>query len=194
MSHTNDFLGLNYTNDVLIIVDMQNDFIDGVLGTKEAQAIVPKITNFLDYFDGRIILTQDTHFDRTYLSTQEGQRLPVKHCIVGTDGWKINEKILAKVAEYNREYEDYDIIPKNTFGSLMLTNNSWLDEAKTIYVCGVCTDICVISNVMILKAAYPNTKIVVLKDLCAGTTVGNHANALVAMQHCQVDIEKAEEV
>lgn len=193
MSHTNDFLGLNYTNDVLIIVDMQNDFIDGVLGTKEAQAIVPKITNFLDYFDGRIILTQDTHFDRTYLNTQEGQRLPVKHCIVGTDGWKINKEILAKVAEYNREYEDYDIIPKNTFGSLMLTNNSWLDEAKTIYVCGVCTDICVISNVMILKAAYPNTKIVVLKDLCAGTTVGNHANALVAMQHCQVDIEKAED-
>lgn len=193
MSHTNDFLGIGYTNDVLVIVDMQNDFIDGVLGTKEAQAIVPKITNFLDYFDGRIILTQDTHFDRTYLSTQEGQKLPVKHCIVGTDGWKINEEILTKVAEYNREYEDYDIISKNTFGSLMLTNNSWLDEAKTIYVCGVCTDICVISNVMILKAAYPNTKIVVLKDLCAGTTAGNHANALVAMQHCQVDIEKAED-
>ena len=184
---------MSYTNDVLVIVDMQNDFIDGVLGTKEAQAIVPKITNFLDAFDGRVILTQDTHFDRTYLSTQEGQRLPVKHCIVGTDGWKINEKILAKVVDYNRLYEDYDIFPKNTFGSLMLTNNSWLDEADTIYICGVCTDICVISNAMILKAAYPNTKIVVLKDLCAGTTVGNHANALVAMQHCQIDIEKAED-
>lgn len=180
-------------NDVLIIIDMQNDFIDGVLGTKEAQAIVPKMVDFIYKFEGKIITTHDTHSD-DYLDTQEGKKLPIEHCIYNTEGIKINKDILNAIYETKITYLTYDTIRKNTFGSLDLAEDDWLQDADTIYVCGVCTDICVISNIMILKAAFPEKKIVVLKDLCAGTTPGNHAMALAAMAQCQIDIAKSYEV
>ena len=181
-------------NDVLVIIDMQNDFIDGVLGTKEAQAIVPKVAEYIKNFDGYMITTHDTHYDESYLDTQEGKKLPIKHCILGTRGHMINDEIMQAI-ESVRTYEvDYDKIYKYSFGDLELGNDAWLADAKTIYVCGLCTDICVISNAMILKAAYPEARIVVLKDLCAGTTPGNHAMALAAMTLCQIETVRSDEV
>lgn len=179
-------------NNVLVIIDMQNDFIDGVLGTKEAQAIVPKMADFISKFEGKILTTQDEHYDNEYLETQEGKKLPIKHCIYDTEGIEINKDILNAIR--SNPSVDYDTVFKYTFGSLDLIEDSWLHDADTIYVCGVCTDICVISNVMLLKAAFPETKIVVLKDLCAGTAPGNHTMALAAMAQCQIDIARSDEV
>ena len=132
---------------LLIVVDMQNDFIDGALGTKEAIAIVPNVKKKIEEFDGRVIFTRDTHFDN-YLETQEGKNLPVKHCIKGTEGWQIRSEL--DVLRKN------DAIDKVTFGSaelgqklLELDNEEKIDS---ITVVGLCTDICVISNVMIAKA------------------------------------------
>ena len=135
---------------LLIVVDMQNDFIDGALGTKEAIAIVPNVKKKIEEFDGRVIFTRDTHFDN-YLETQEGKNLPVKHCIKGTEGWQIRSEL--DVLRKN------DAIDKVTFGSaelgqklLELDNEEKIDS---ITVVGLCTDICVISNVMIAKAFLP---------------------------------------
>ncbi len=181
-------------DNVLVVIDMQNDFIDGALGSKAAQAIVPKVAEYIKNFDGYILTTQDTHYDESYLDTQEGKKLPIKHCLLGTRGHMINDEVMQAI-ESVRTYEvDYDKIYKYSFGDLELGNDAWLAEAKTIYVCGLCTDICVISNAMILKAAYPEARVVVLKDLCAGTTPGNHALALVAMEHCQIETARSEEV
>ena len=176
-------------DDVLVVIDMQNDFIDGALGTKEAQAIVPKMTEYIKNFDGYVLATQDTHYDESYLDTQEGKKLPIKHCIIGTPGHMINKKIMEILVD-----KECDNIYKSTFGTLELASDPWLEDAKTIYVCGLCTDICVISNAMILKAAYPEARIVVLKDLCAGTTPGNHAMALAAMNLCQIETVRSDEV
>jgi len=176
-------------DNILVVIDMQNDFIDGVLGTKEAQTIVPKMAEYIKNFDGYVLATLDTHYDVNYLDTQEGKKLPIKHCIAGTLGHNINKEIKDALTDkygYN--------IDKSTFGTLEFANDPWVEEAKNIYICGVCTDICVISNAMILKAVNPEAKIVVLKDLCAGTTPGNHAMALVAMEHCQIDIARSDEV
>lgn len=181
-------------NDVLVIVDMQNDFIDGVLGTKEAQAIVPKMVDFISKFEGKILTTQDKHYDGEYLETQEGKKLPIKHCIYDTEGIKINKDILDAIHKTKETGVSYDTIYKYTFGTFELAEDDWLYNADTIYICGVCTDICVINNAMILKTAFPETKIVVLKDLCAGTAPGNHTMALAAMAQCQVDIARSDEV
>lgn len=176
-------------DNILVVIDMQNDFIDGVLGTKEAQAIVPKMAEYIKNFDGYVLATLDTHYDVNYLDTQEGKKLPIKHCIAGTPGHNINKEIndaLADKGGYN--------IDKATFGTLEFANDPWVEEAKNIYICGVCTDICVINNAMILKAVNPEAKIVVLKDLCAGTTPGNHAMALAAMNLCQIETVRSDEV
>lgn len=176
-------------DNVLVVIDVQNDFIDGVLGTKEAQAIVPKMAEYIKNFDGYVLATLDTHYDVNYLDTQEGKKLPIKHCIAGTPGHNINKEIQDTIADkhgYN--------IDKSTFGTLEFVNDPLVKEVKNIYICGVCTDICVISNAMILKAANPEARIVVLKDLCAGTTPGNHAMALAAMAQCQIDIARSDEV
>ena len=169
----------------LIVVDMQKDFIDGSLGTAEAQAIVGAVAEKIRAFDGRIFATLDTHFEN-YLETAEGRKLPVKHCIKGTNGWKINAEIQAALDE-----KDCTFIEKNTFGSVDLPRlieeaaNGGDFEAEFI---GLCTDICVVSNVLLLKAAFPEMKITVDSACCAGVTPEKHEAALETMRSCQIDI------
>ena len=164
----------------LIIVDMQVDFITGSLGSEHAKAIVPKVVEKVKHFDGKIIFTRDTHFE-DYMFTQEGKKLPVKHCIKGSDGWKICE-----------ELEPYTgtVIDKPTFGSLELPAliESFEEPIEKIELCGLCTDICVISNAFILKAAFPNVPIAVDSACSAGVTVESHNNALEAMRAVQIEI------
>ena len=165
---------------ILIVVDMQNDFIDGALGTKEAEMIVPYVKELLQNFDGKVLFTRDTHFEN-YMETQEGKNLPVPHCIKGTDGWKIHPEL-----EKLRKTEAID---KVTFGSKDLAEVLRQEEnVEEITFVGVCTDICVISNVMVVKAFYPEIPLVVDAKGCAGVTVQSHLNALEAMKMCQVKV------
>ena len=165
---------------ILIVVDMQNDFIDGALGTKEAAEIVPYVTEVVENFDGKVLFTRDTHFE-DYMETQEGKNLPVSHCIKGTKGWQI-----CPALEALRKTEAID---KVTFGSKDLVNILKQEEnIEEIMFVGVCTDICVISNVMLVKAFYPEIPLVVDGKGCAGVTVQSHLNALEAMKMCQVKV------
>ena len=165
--------------DILIVVDMQNDFIDGSLGTNEAQAIVNNVVNKVKNFNGKIIFTRDTHED-DYMDTQEGRKLPVTHCVIGTDGWQIHEKL----QPYARE-----VIDKPTFGSVTLAHLiSAMDNVDSITLVGICTDICVISNAMLLKAYLPEVPIFVDASCCAGVTPESHKTALEAMKACQINI------
>lgn len=169
------------TNDVLVVIDMQNDFVDGALGTEEARNILEGVIKKIEYFGGEVVFTRDTHSEN-YLETQEGQKLPVKHCIKDSDGWQLHGTIRALA-------EGKTIIDKPTFGSLALVH--YLKEKgdlDSIVLVGLCTDICVISNALILKAAFPETEIIVDKDCCAGVTPESHENALKAMEMCQVKI------
>ena len=167
----------------LIVVDMQNDFIDGALGTKEAVAILPAVKEKIESFDGRIIFTRDTH-EADYLGTQEGANLPVEHCIKDTDGWQINAEL-----EALRKNEAID---KPSFGSAGLAEKlkSYNEKEKieSIELIGLCTDICVISNAMIIKAYLPETPISVDASCCAGVTPESHQRALDAMAVCQIKI------
>ena len=177
---------------LLIVVDMQNDFINGSLGTPEAEAIVDNVANYILEFPGDVILTQDTHYS-DYLKTYEGKKLPIPHCIAGTAGRDLHYNIIAAVREKQETDATVGIVSKNTFGSVDLPEKIRISEFgehmySEIYICGLCTDICVVSNAMILKAYYPNRKITVLKDLCAGTTPENHQKALDVMKQCQIDI------
>ena len=164
----------------LIVVDMQNDFISGALGSDMAAAIVPYVVEKVKGFDGKIIFTRDTHFDN-YLETQEGQKLPVKHCIRDTWGWEICDELLP--------YADV-VIDKETFGSVDLPAilRDYGDEVESIELCGLCTDICVISNAVILKANFTEAKMTVDSNACAGVTEASHKNALEAMKMVQIDI------
>ena len=164
----------------LIVVDMQNDFIDGALGTAEAVSIVPYVKSVIENFDGKVIFTRDTHFEN-YMETQEGKNLPVPHCIKGTDGWQI-------IAELDA-LRKTEAIDKVTFGSKdlveILKNEG---DIESITFVGLCTDICVISNVMIVKAFYPEIPLIVDAKACAGVTPESHKNALNAMKMCQVTV------
>lgn len=168
----------------LIVVDMQNDFIDGALGTKEAVAILPAVKEKILNFDGRVIFTRDTH-EAEYLSTQEGRNLPVEHCVRDTEGWQINPEL-----EVLREEKAID---KPSFGSVELAQMLWeyneKEEIESIELIGLCTDICVISNAMIIKAFLPETPISVDAACCAGVTPESHERALGAMAMCQIKIE-----
>lgn len=175
---------------VLVVVDMQNDFIDGALGTLEAQAIVGKVVDKVKGFDGLVSFTQDTHFD-DYLETQEGRLLPVKHCILDSHGWELADAVADAL-----EGKTTEAFTKNTFGSTTL--GSWLammaggvgiDEVVLV---GLCTDICVISNALLVKAFLPGVKVTVDAACCAGVTPESHENALRAMRMCQVNIENWE--
>jgi len=171
--------------NLLIVVDMQNDFIDGALGTPEAVAIVPNVKKKIEEFDGRVLFTRDTHFEN-YLETQEGKNLPVKHCIKGTEGWQIRSELDA--------LRKNDAIDKVTFGSselgpILLEINEE-EKIDSITVIGLCTDICVISNVMIAKAFLPEVPIIVDAKCCAGVSVETHENALKAMEVCQIEVER----
>jgi nicotinamidase-related amidase len=167
---------------VLIVVDMQNDFIDGALGTKEAVAILPNVKRKIEEYrntGNKVIFTRDTHTEN-YLETKEGKNLPVVHCIKGTAGWAISSQLDTK---------DSAIIDKPTFGSVtmmsIITNNFRDDEFELI---GVCTDICVISNAIMLKAFLPEANVSVDASCCAGVTPQTHKNALEAMKMCQINI------
>lgn len=204
---------------ILVVVDMQNDFIDGALGTQEAVDIVPAVVKKIEEFDGLVVLTRDTH-QQDYLSTQEGMKLPVPHCIEGTDGWQINVDVMEaadRQAEMLSEnYADDDdavmltidpsIFNKPTFGCIELGEalvranqaepdiengidaEDTADMIEGIEVIGLCTDICVISNAMLLKAFLPEVPVVVDAACCAGVTPESHMRALGAMQACQIDV------
>ena len=165
--------------DILVVVDMQNDFIDGTLGTKEAIAIVPKVEEKIRNFKGTVLFTRDTH-ETWYLDTQEGKKLPVPHCIRNTEGWQIRSEL-----DNLRKTEPID---KETFGSTDLVAMNIDDEIGSITFVGLCTDICVISNALLVKAALPEVPIIVDSACCAGVTPESHENALNAMKMCQIDI------
>ncbi|BFK11883.1 cysteine hydrolase [Coprococcus phoceensis] len=172
---------------VLIVVDMQNDFVTGSLGTKEAVAIVDNVVNKINEFDGEIIVTYDTHFNN-YMETREGKYLPVPHCIKDTEGWQLNDKVQKALDARER----YTIIHKPTFGSTELVDiirEYWDDENNIeVTLIGLCTDICVVSNAMLLKANYPEMNIVVDASCCAGVTVESHNAALTTMKMCQINV------
>lgn len=169
---------------VLVVVDMQNDFIDGALGTKEAEAIVCKVADKIEKFDGMVIYTRDTH-KPDYLKTQEGTKLPVEHCIEGSKGWEISSKL--PVAS------DALVIDKPTFGSkelgLYLESLNERNPIEEIEVIGLCTDICVISNALLIKAFLPEVSISVDSSCCAGVTPESHDTALDAMKMCQIGVK-----
>lgn len=172
--------------DILIVVDMQNDFIDGSLGTKEAVAIVPGVEQKIREFSGVVLYTRDTHSE-DYMDTQEGKNLPVKHCIKGTDGWQICPSL-----EALRRTEAFD---KLTFGSeelgRALREMNEREAIGSITLVGLCTDICVISNALLIKAFLPEVPVIVDAACCAGVTPESHANALKAMEMCQIKVENA---
>lgn len=176
-------------NRVLIVIDMQNDFLTGSLANPDALALVPKIKNLMERADwSSIIMTQDTHF-YDYLSTAEGCKLPIMHCVEGTAGWCIEETLYRTL---KTEIKRPGItITKNTFGA------SWSDTypahifgtcPEKIALVGTCTDICVITNVLLLKTRFPETDIIVYEDLCAGSTPEKHRAALEVMKSCQVKV------
>ncbi len=170
---------------ILLVIDMQRDFVDGVLGTPEAAAILPAVREKILQHSGKVYWTRDTH-EPDYMDTREGRFLPVPHCIRGTAGWEIHPELSALPCD--------GIFDKPTFGSVELS--SFLQAlAKTepvgkVTLIGVCTDICVISNAMLIKAAFPEADVVVDAACCAGVTPESHNRALEAMAVCQIEIEK----
>ena len=173
----------------LIVVDMQNDFITGSLGTAEAVDIVPRVSKKIEAWDGDIFVTQDTH-GADYLQTQEGRNLPVVHCVEGTEGWAVEEHVRAALDQ--KEPGKVNYITKPAFGSHALAETLSQKQkelhVEEIQLVGLCTDICVISNAMLLKAFMPETHITVDSACCAGVTPESHRNALAAMKMCQIDV------
>ena len=168
--------------DILLVIDMQNDFIDGALGTAEAVSIVENVVRKVRDFPGTVIFTRDTH-EKGYMDTQEGRNLPVPHCIRGTHGWEICDALLP--------YAE-NVIDKVTFGSSelgpLLKKLDAEEPVGGITLVGLCTDICVISNAMISKAFLPEVPVTVDAACCAGVTPESHRNALAAMKMCQIDV------
>lgn len=174
---------------LLVVVDMQKDFINGSLGIKEAQAIVPNVAEKIREYQSagdEVVFTLDTHHEN-YLETQEGKRLPVEHCIEGTEGW-----------ELDKAFQDFDgiRIEKPSFGSgtlvetiehLYYVYNTRVDDFY-VELIGVCTDICVVSNALLIKSIEPEVRIVVDASCCAGTTPEKHKAALEVMKSCQIDV------
>lgn len=169
---------------LLIVVDMQNDFVDGALGTPEAQSIVEKVVEKIRSYPERdVIVTLDTHTS-DYMATQEGKNLPVVHCVRGTKGWELNPAV-AEAAAHAKVYE------KPTFGSIRLAEDlrvlSQFEDLE-LELIGLCTDICVVSNALLLKAAMPEVPISVDAACCAGVTPATHDSALATMQMCQIKV------
>ena len=184
---------------VVIFIDVQNDFIDGALLVDKNKDVTKKIRKYAYLCKCEhvpMIATRDTH-EENYLETLEGKKLPVKHCIVDTNGWKLDEGLAEYIPVDN-------IIDKQTFGSIndlpqmlgdidyslkrLYGDNNGVTE---IELCGFCTDICLVSNALILRAAFPNLRITTLKNLCAGTTQENHEAALKVLTSCQIDVRDA---
>lgn len=171
--------------NILVVVDIQNDFVDGALGTPEAVAIIDKAASKIQDFDGDIFVTYDTHFEN-YMSTLEGQKLPVPHCIKGTNGWQLNDKIAKALKGKN-----YKAIEKLTFGSVDLPNlikETIGEDTAQITLIGLCTDICVVSNALLLKANLLDCEIFVDAACCAGVTPETHNAALDTMRCCQINV------
>lgn len=175
--------------NVLIVVDMQNDFVTGSLGSADAQAIETAVVEKIMNFDGEIYATLDTHGE-DYLETQEGKRLPVKHCISGTTGWQPTAAVAMALRDKDAADEKHFVM-KDIFGSVDLPwrlHEDIGDELGEITLIGLCTDICVISNAMILKSFFPENRIIVDSACCAGVSKESHETALNAMRACQIDI------
>ncbi|MBR3438254.1 MAG: cysteine hydrolase [Clostridia bacterium] len=169
----------------LIAVDLQKDFVDGALGTKEAVSIIPAAAGKIRGFDGEIFVTLDTHGEN-YLNTAEGRKLPVIHCVKGSDGWQLNKDIASAL-----EGKKYMLVEKPTFGSTALP--ALIEEAAdgenfTVSLIGLCTDICVVSNALLIKANFPEMQISVDSACCAGVTPEKHNAALETMRSCQIDV------
>lgn len=171
--------------EILVVIDMQNDFISGTLGSQQARGIVPSVVEKVSNWQGEVLFTRDTHQDN-YLDTQEGRILPVVHCVEGSEGWEICKEL--------QEYVKSEPLDKPSFGGLELPDRirtiigNCPESEVTITLLGLCTDICVISNAMILKPAFPEACVVVDSNCCAGVTTESHINALSAMKMCQIDI------
>ena len=169
----------------LIVVDMQKDFVDGALGTAEAEKIVPRVVNKIRSFEGMLFVTYDTHHE-DYMNTTEGKKLPVPHCIRGTEGWKLNAEVAAAL-----KGKSFTAVEKPTFGSVKLPELIRKDAAGedfSIELIGLCTDICVVSNALLLKAHFPEKEIMVDAACCAGVSPETHQAALATMRCCQIDI------
>ena len=164
--------------NILLVIDMQKDFIDGALGTPEAEAIVPNVVDRIKNFNGLVLATRDTHGEN-YLETQEGKKLPVEHCIQGTHGWEIIDALKPYVLKK---------IDKPTFGSTELAEIAKKMRYTDIELVGLCTDICVVSNALLLKAVLPEARIQVDASCCAGVTPATHQAALETMKMCQIEI------
>ena len=174
-------------NKYLIVVDMQKDFVTGTLGSAEARAIVPAVVEKLDSFDGTILFTKDTHH-ADYLTTQEGKNLPVEHCIEGSEGWEL-------IPELQRFADARGIgcvYKKEAFGSVALAEALQAENEKkpisSIELIGVCTDICVVSNALLIKAYLPEVPVLVNAACCAGVTPEKHEAALETMRSCQITV------
>lgn len=176
---------------ILIVVDVQNDFIDGSLCNEEAIKKIPNIVKKIEEFDGDMIfVTRDTH-EADYLQTNEGKMLPVVHCVKGTEGWMLNKSVSdALIKKDVGEYCTVEYINKPTFGSIELAEAVKKLEGKLdIEICGYCTDICVISNAILVKAAvYDRANIKVVEPCCAGVTPQTHFAACKTMQMCQIEV------
>ena len=168
----------------LIVIDMQNDFVTGALGTKEAEAAAQKIIQKVKRFQGKILFTQDTH-EENYLDTQEGKMLPVKHCIRGTAGWRLIPEL-----EALQRQAHHPVFEKNAFGSVALAQflleNDRKNGIASVELAGLCTDICVISNALLIKAYMPELPVMVDSSCCAGVSPEKHAAALQTMESCQI--------
>lgn len=171
---------------ILIIVDVQNDFVSGALGTKEAENMLLDLINKAQNFTGEILMTKDTHFD-DYMNTQEGKNLPVPHCIKGTKGWDFPDELDEVVK--NKQIKVYE---KQAFGSVQLAEDLKrqyeADELESVELVGICTDICVVSNALLLKANMPELPVFVDADCCAGVTPEKHKEALSVMESCQITV------
>lgn len=170
---------------LLVVVDIQKDFVDGALGTAEAVAIVENAAKKIREFDGEIFVTYDTHFEN-YMETAEGAKLPVPHCIKGTEGWELNADIADALTD-----KKYTAVEKITFGSTELpelVKKAVDDEDFDVTLIGLCTDICVVSNALILKANFPEKEVYVDAACCAGVTVDTHNAALTTMKMCQINV------
>lgn len=170
---------------ILIAVDLQKDFVDGALGTAEAVAMLPRAARKLQDHEGPLFVTLDTH-QQDYLQTREGKFLPVEHCVRGSAGWQLHPVIAGAL-----EGKDYRVVEKPTFGSVelpKLVREAAGDEAFTVELLGLCTDICVVSNALLLKAHFPEADISVDGSCCAGVTPESHRAALETMKMCQITV------
>lgn len=175
---------------ILIVVDVQNDFVTGTLGTKEAQEMLPVLLDKIRHFPGEVRLTKDTHKEN-YLQTQEGKILSIPHCIKGTEGWEFPKEL-----EELQKAGKFKIYQKPSFGSVELAKDLKRDyekqELESVELAGICTDICVISNALLIKAFLPEVPVYVDASCCAGVTPQKHQAALEVMKSCQVFVKNDE--